>query len=117
MRRYCTNVERMVARLGSYENFIANEDDPAALTMYLTQIGELAKVQLSAQVKSQCKTVPWKEMYGLRNRIVHGYGELEFRMIWHTAVTDVSVLASEIDSLLAASKEGKKVGVKKLNLE
>jgi uncharacterized protein with HEPN domain len=44
-----------------------------ACVFNLMQIGELAKISLSDEVKDQIVTIPWKQLYGMRNRIVHGY--------------------------------------------
>ena len=47
-----------------------------ACVFNLMQIGELAKVSLSDDFKSEIKTIPWKQLYGMRNRIVHGYSRI-----------------------------------------
>ena len=44
-----------------------------ATVFNLMQIGELAKESLGDDVKKVITTVPWQQIYGLRNRIVHGY--------------------------------------------
>lgn len=35
--------------------------------------GELAKVSMTDEFKENVRTIPWKQLYGMRNRIVHGY--------------------------------------------
>ena len=60
------------------------------------QIGELAKTALSDEVKIQITTIPWKQLYGMRNRIVHGYSGVDMRIVWDTIHDDLPVLKSEI---------------------
>lgn len=38
----------------------------------LMQIGELARTSLSDEIKNQIQTIPWTQLYGMRDRIVHG---------------------------------------------
>lgn len=116
MQKHCSKAVSLTARFSTYEEFIVDEDAPAALAMYLSQIGELAKVQLSDEAKSYCTMIPWKNIYGLRNRIVHGYGELEFIVIWQSAVEDVPALSVEIASLLSKCTEPKSF-VRDMNLD
>ena len=66
----------------------------------LMQIGELAKASLSDEVKSSITTIPWKQLYGMRNRIVHGYSGVDMRIVWDTVNEDLKVLKDEIDKYL-----------------
>ena len=56
------------------------------------QIGELAKESLSEEMKSQITTISWKKIYGMRNRIVHGYEGVEMRIVWDTIKMDLPLL-------------------------
>ena len=33
--------------------------------------------------------IPWQEMYGLRNRIVHDYGSIDMKVIYDTLTVDI----------------------------
>ena len=63
----------------------------------LMQIGELAKTSLSEDVKEKTKTIPWKQIYGLRNRIVHGYAGVEMKIVWDTIKEDLPQLKRELE--------------------
>ena len=45
-----------------------------ATVFNLMQIGELSKAALSDEVKMQFSSIPWTQLYGMRNRIVHPNG-------------------------------------------
>ena len=53
-----------------------------ACVFNLMQIGELAKISLSEEAKAEISTIPWKQLYGMRNRIVHGYSGVDMRIVW-----------------------------------
>ncbi|MEE1264528.1 HepT-like ribonuclease domain-containing protein [Ruminococcus sp.] len=64
------------------------------------QIGELAKIALSDSAKAQITTIPWKQLYGMRNRIVHGYSGVDMRIVWDTIHDDLPVLKNKIEKYL-----------------
>ena len=55
-----------------------------ATVFNLMQIGELAKVSLSDEAKAQLTAIPWPQLYGMRNRIVHGYAGVNMNIVWDT---------------------------------
>lgn len=71
-----------------------------ACVFNLMQIGELAKTDLSETAKKEIKTIPWKQMYGMINRIVHGYDGVEMSIVWDTIVYDLPVLQKELEKYL-----------------
>lgn len=44
-------------------------------------------------------------MVGLRNRIAHGYYDLDFHVIWQTVQTDVSALLGRLELIYEAAGE------------
>ncbi len=68
-----------------------------ACVFNLMQIGELAKTSLSEDMKEKAKTIPWKQIYGLRNRIVHGYAGVEMKIVWDTIKEDLPQLKKELE--------------------
>lgn len=71
-----------------------------ACVFNLMQIGELAKTSLSEHIKSQISSIPWKQIYGMRNRIVHGYDGIEMKIVWETIEYDLPVLKKELENIL-----------------
>jgi uncharacterized protein with HEPN domain len=75
-----------------------------AMTMSLLIVGELVSriYDRYPQFVADLPDVPWEEIRGLRNRIAHGYFELDFDVIWEAAVTDVPRLAQKLVERLDA---------------
>lgn len=90
---YCENSNCM-------EEFRENKMRVEACVFNLMQIGELAKASLSEEAKSQITTIPWKQIYGMRNRIVHGYEGVEMRIVWDTIRTDLPLLKNELEKYI-----------------
>ncbi len=97
------HVEHAIEYASKYEERESFENDNMcveATVFNLMQIGELAKVSLSEETKDSIKTIPWKQIYGLRNRIVHGYEGVNFSIVWDTIKDDLPKLREEIKALL-----------------
>ena len=54
----------------------------------LIQISENAK-KLSGQYRADHSNIPWSDIYGLRNRIVHDYGSIDIGVIYDTLTQDI----------------------------
>ncbi len=66
-------------------------------------IGEASR-SLSEIIKNKYPEVPWKEMYYLRNRVLHEYFGVDHEIIWDIAVNHLPVNKFQIDSILAQER-------------
>lgn len=57
----------------------------------MIQLSENAK-KLSDEYKLLHEEVPWSAMYGLRNRIVHDYGNVDLKVVYETLKNDIPEL-------------------------
>lgn len=64
----------------------------------LLVIGEAANA-ISAQAKVQLP-LPWKEVIGMRNQLVHAYFEINHKIIWMTITEDILRLIFELEKFL-----------------
>ena len=71
-----------------------------AVAFNLLQIGELAHDGLTEETKKNLNAIPWAQIYGLRNRIVHGYAGVDYNIIYQTITEDVPELSLEIKKCL-----------------
>ena len=74
--------------------FTDDEVIPAAVTLWLTQIGEMAK-RLREETKSTYN-LPWRDITGFRDMAVHDYFELSIPDIYETATKDIPTLVQEL---------------------
>ena len=92
--RYCEGIQ-------SLQEFQSNSMRVEATVFNLMQIGELAKESLSDEVKAQLTTIPWPQLYGMRNRIVHGYSGVNMNIVWDTIQMDLPELLSALQAIQA----------------
>jgi uncharacterized protein with HEPN domain len=67
-------------------------------------VGEAANKVRTADpdFAAQRSEIPWDLMYGMRNRIVHDYFEVDIEVVWQTVKKDLPVLRQQIEPLLRA---------------
>lgn len=67
----------------------------AAITRELEIIGEAVNA-LSEDFKTNHPEIPWKDMIGMRNRLIHAYFNVNPDIIWQTAIVAVPELLQAI---------------------
>ena len=83
----------------SEDAFLNNLKDFNAICLEFIQIGEKVH-QLSESFVDEHPEIPWHELYGLRNRIVHGYEKVRKAIIWTTITQDLPVIRESLLKLL-----------------
>jgi uncharacterized protein with HEPN domain len=73
-----------------------------AVIRALQILGEAANKARVADpaLQSRAPEIPWDVMYGMRNRIVHDYFEVDLDVVWQTIQRDLPVLRPQIVQLL-----------------
>ena len=67
-------------------------------------IGEAA-AHISAETKNTHADLPWTDIIGMRNRLVHGYFEVDIERVWRTVQDDLPRLISQIEPLVPPQTE------------
>jgi uncharacterized protein with HEPN domain len=95
-------IQRVIAYTNelSYQQFLEDTKTQDAVVRNLQVIGEAAK-KLSVSLRKAHAHLPWKEMAGLRDKIVHEYFGINYDIVWTVAREELPVLVSEIEDLLS----------------
>ena len=70
-----------------------------ALTRLVEIVGEAAS-RVSRAGQQKYAKIPWIEIVGLRNRLVHGYDAVDLDILWDIVKDDLPELIQELDSIL-----------------
>jgi uncharacterized protein with HEPN domain len=65
-------------------------------------VGEAAS-KTSAETQAQLPDVPWSSIVGMRNRLIHGYFDINTEILWKTATVEVPALLGPLRRVLSES--------------
>lgn len=68
-------------------------------------IGEAAR-RVSHETQLQYPQVPWKQVVGMRNRLIHGYDVVDADVLWDTVLVDLPPLVDSLEMILAQHDAG-----------
>lgn len=96
-------IKRVRAYVAGFDRatFLADAKTCDATAMQLVVVGESAR-SLSDAARAMAPEIPWSNVIGLRNRIVHGYKTLDHANIWRIVSTELNALDTAVSNVLAA---------------
>ncbi len=74
------------------------------MTRLVEIIGE-AGARVSSKTQNNFPDIPWPEIVGLRNRLVHGYDAVDLDILWSIIETDLPELIERLEKIIEHKKE------------
>ena len=81
----------------SYDEFTSSDMSQDAVIRNFEIIGEAAK-NISTELILSNPKIPWKEMAGMRDKLIHDYMGVDISVIWKTCQEDVLQLESLLNN-------------------
>ena len=81
-----------------YDSFVIDSMLVEACVFNLSQLGETAN-RIDDEYASAHPEIPWRQMSGLRNRIVHDYDGINLKLIWEIISGDLPELLEKLKKL------------------
>jgi uncharacterized protein with HEPN domain len=79
----------------------ANLDEDRILSLALVRLLEIigeAAAGVSEESRSKFPGIPWAEIVGLRNRLIHGYDSVDLDIVWNIVKGDLPALVRDLDA-------------------
>jgi len=101
-------IQHMLDAANEATSFIKNRtredlNDNRLLTLALTKsieiIGEAAN-HVDIATREKFSDIPWNDIVGMRNRLVHGYYDIDLDRVWDTLTDDLPPLIDELQDLI-----------------
>jgi uncharacterized protein with HEPN domain len=87
----------------TWEQFQQNELLQNAVVRPLEIMGEVAR-KISKETKDSHPEIPWNEMIGMRNRLIHEYFRINLQTVWDTLQNDIPRLVTLVEPLIPPEK-------------
>ncbi len=80
-----------------------NKDEKLALSVVrlLEILGEAAK-NVSDQCREEYPQIPWRQIAGTRDRLIHGYFDIDLDIVWKIVSVDLASLAAQLEKAVKA---------------
>jgi len=92
-------IEVFLKNVNDFDDFSANKLVFDAVVRELEIIGEAAN-NISDQFQKENPDVPWRQMIGIRNTLIHEYFGVNKKVVWETCQHDLPQLKLIVKSLL-----------------
>jgi uncharacterized protein with HEPN domain len=78
-----------------------DKDEKLALSIVrlLEILGEAA-INVSDQCQEQYPEIPWRQIGGTRNRLIHGYFDVDLDVVWKIVSIDLPTLVAQLEAIL-----------------
>ncbi len=96
-----TECEYLITRTKNltYDDFIKNEELKRAFVRSLEIIGEAAK-HIPKEIKNKYTDIKWKNVVGIRNKLIHEYFGVDYRVVWKTIKEKIPELYTVIKKVI-----------------
>ena len=90
--KHCNIIEETKKHFGNdYNKFVENNIYQNAILTPVTQIGELVK-RLPIEFRQENSEIPWKNISGMRDIVVHNYETIDKLILWNVADKEINKL-------------------------
>ena len=83
----------------SFEAFVEDRRTQLSIVKSIEIVGEAAS-RVDEEMRHAHPAIPWRDIVGMRNCLVHGYFDIDLRLVWDTVGADLPVLIEQLERLL-----------------
>jgi uncharacterized protein with HEPN domain len=70
-----------------------------SLVRLIEVVGEAA-ARVTHEGRERYPSIPWPQVVGMRNRLIHGYDQVDLQVLWDTIEDDLPPLIAELEKIL-----------------
>jgi uncharacterized protein with HEPN domain len=101
-------LQHVLDAIAKVEEYLEGVDEETFNQRTLIQDGVIRQIQivgeavkrLSDELRDKYPTIPWQDIAGMRDKLVHDYFGIDVDEVWLTAKDDIPILKMEIQAIL-----------------
>jgi uncharacterized protein with HEPN domain len=95
------NAREAVAMIESKDRTNLQRDRMLELSLIrlIEVVGEAA-TRVTPEVQEKYPSIPWSQVVSMRNRLIHGYDQVDLNILWDTIEDDLPPLIAELEKIL-----------------
>ena len=97
----CRSIRAFIREMNR-DAFLKDLKTRSATLHQLLIVGEATK-RLSSEFRDRHPEVPWSEMAGMRDVLIHGYDQVDLQEVWKSATVDIPDVLAKIEPLISES--------------
>jgi uncharacterized protein with HEPN domain len=90
----------------SFEDFWHNSEKRDAVALRISVLGESSH-RIDKATETAVPGIPFKSIRGMRNRIAHDYGAVDFKIVWAVTQTEIEPLIAALETYFQARSAAK----------
>lgn len=102
MLEFATKAHRK-ANATQLDIFLQDEDQQVVVAHWILLLGEAA-ARIDEEARARYPALPWPQILGMRNRLVHEYFSIDAQIVWKTATQSLPPLIAQLEKIVAESE-------------
>ena len=96
------SIEEFIGGL-SYDDLLNDDKTSSAIIRKFEVIGEATK-NIPDKFRDKHRDIPWKRMAGMRDRLIHGYFGIDFKLLWNAIKIEIPQLKTKLHEIMKEMK-------------
>jgi uncharacterized protein with HEPN domain len=106
LRHMLDHAKEAVALIaGKYKTELQNDRVLELALIRLVDIVGDASAKVSSTTQKKFTSIPWRQVIGMRNRLIHGYASVDLDVLWDTIEVDLPPLVDALEKILGQNGE------------
>ena len=93
-----TSIENFIENM-SFDQFHSDDKTSSAVIRKFEIIGEATK-NIPKIIREKYTQIPWKDIAGMRDRLIHAYSEVDLKLVWMTIKQRLPELMTIIEEII-----------------